>query len=78
MNIAIIVLVALVMMIALQDTLISFEEFVQIMDASDVEHKMSMKFVGQDGYPTMLKYKINIQDACEIMQSVLISTVDPL
>merc|ERR1711936_719694 len=29
-----------------QDTLISFEEFVQIMDASDVEHKMSMKFVG--------------------------------
>ena len=46
MNIAIIVLVALVMMIALQDTLISFEEFVQIMDASDVEHKMSMKFVG--------------------------------
>lgn len=33
-------------MISLQDTLISFEEFVQIMDASDVEHKMSMKFVG--------------------------------
>lgn len=29
-----------------QDTLISFEEFVQIMDTSDVEHKMSMKFVG--------------------------------
>merc|ERR1711934_355010 len=29
-----------------QDTLISFEGFVQIMDASDVEHKMSMKFVG--------------------------------
>merc|ERR1711934_618658 len=29
-----------------QDTLISFGEFVQIMDASDVEHKMSMKFVG--------------------------------
>ena len=40
-------LVAMTMiMIALQDTLISFEEFVQIMDASDVEHKMSMKFVG--------------------------------
>ena len=35
-----------VLMIQLQDTLISFEEFVQIMDASDVEHKMSMKFVG--------------------------------
>merc|ERR1712083_910977 len=29
-----------------QDTLISFEEFVQIMDTSDVEKKMSMKFVG--------------------------------
>merc|ERR1711874_919179 len=29
-----------------QDTLISFEEFVQIMDTSDVEYKMSMKFVG--------------------------------
>ena len=33
-------------MCRLQDTLISFEEFVQIMDTSDVEHKMSMKFVG--------------------------------
>ena len=39
--------IAMIMiLIALQDTLISFEEFVQIMDASDVEHKMSMKFVG--------------------------------
>ena len=46
MFIATTVLVAKIMMISLQDTLISFEEFVQIMDASDVEHKMSMKFVG--------------------------------
>ena len=36
----------MVLMCRLQDTLISFEEFVQIMDTSDVEHKMSMKFVG--------------------------------
>jgi hypothetical protein len=29
-----------------QDTLISFEEFIQIMDSCDVERKMSMRFVG--------------------------------